>query len=123
MSDQDRPGGLTALAVVNFLFGALGLLGTLTPLLPSLVQNVQNVPGVSEQTRADIAALPSLGQGTLLLMAASSGIGGALFTLSGIGYLRQKKFLGRTLGNVCALVTVVTTVWMVVWIPAQVGGG
>jgi hypothetical protein len=46
MSDQHRPGGLTALAVLNFVFGGLALFGALglAALLPLLAQGA---PGMS----------------------------------------------------------------------------
>lgn len=122
MSDQHRPGGLTALAVINFIFGCLGLLGALglAALLPMLAQGA---PGLSEQQRAQLDALTTLGNAPFVLAVASSAIGGLLLIVSGVGYLQQKRVLGRVLGNVYALFAIVTSIPMALWLPAQIGGG
>jgi hypothetical protein len=123
VSDQHRPGGLTALAVINFIFGGLGLIGALglAALLPMLAQG--GAPGLSEEQRAQLDALTSLGNGPFLLGVASSAIGGLLLIVSGIGYLQQKRVLGRVLGNVYAAFAIATSIPMALWLPAQVGGG
>ena len=120
MNDQQRPGGLTALAVLNFIFGGLALLGMLAPMLSFLAQLA---PDLNEEQRAQLNALTTLGPGWLVFIASSSGIGGLLLILSGIGYLQQKKFLGRTLGNVCAVFRIAVTSAMILWLPAALGGG
>src|ERR1044072_4945853 len=109
MSDQHRPGGLTALAVFNFIFGGLGLIGALglAALLPMLAQG--GAPGLSEEQRAQLEALTSLGNAPFLLAVASSAIGGLLLIVAGIGYLQQKRVLGKVLGNVYALFAIVTS--------------
>ncbi|HET8696398.1 MAG TPA: hypothetical protein VFO94_02865, partial [Gammaproteobacteria bacterium] len=121
MNDQHRPGGLTALAILNFVFGGLALLSMLAPLLPLLAQLAP--PDMNAEDRAQLDALSSLGPGWLTFAAVSGGIGGALLIASGIGYLQQKKFLGRVLGNVCAVVRLATTLTTVAWLPAGLGGG
>ena len=120
MSYQPRPGGLTALAVLNFIFGGLALLSTLTPMLASLASQAPNMP---EEQRAQLEALTSLGSGWMAFMVASGAIGGVLLIVSGIGYLQQKKFLGRTLGNVCAVFRIVVTAAMIAWLPAELRSG
>ena len=122
MSDQHRPGGLTALAVLNFVFGALALFGALglAALLPLLAQGA---PGMSEQQRSQLDALTTLGRGPFLLSVAGSALTGLLLILSGIGYLQQKKFLGRTLGNVYAVLAIVAAIPMSLWLPTTLGGG
>jgi hypothetical protein len=94
---SQRPGGLTALAVVNFVLtglGALGILGSFVLLaLLDDVKKVANDPELAGLTHTIIyiSILLTLLQSVLLL-------------LSGIGYLGQRKFLGKTLGNVYALI-------------------
>ena len=86
MSDGKRPGGLTALAVLNFVFGGFGLLGLLGLAMdPKIAQEVQK-QGVP------LLALVVLGLAAYGLMIAS-----------GVGYLGEKRFLGRTLGNAYAV--------------------
>lgn len=122
MSDQSRPGGLTALAVLNFVFGGLGLLSALglAALLPMLAQGA---PGLSEDQQKEIEALSTLDGAPFLLSVGSSAIGGLLLIVSGIGYLQQKRVLGRALGNVYALFAIVTAIPMALWLPVQIGGG
>lgn len=120
MSDQSRPGGLTALAVINFIFGGLALLSMLAPMLVFLAQAA---PNLSEDQRAQLSVLTTLGTGWLVFTVASGAIGGALLILSGIGFLQQKKFLGRTLGNVCAVFRIAATSAVILWLPAAAGGG
>ena len=122
MNDQHRPGGLTALAVINFVFAALAILTVLAlaALLPLLAENAT---AANEQQRAQIEALTSLGKAPFVLVVASSAISGALLILSGIGYLQQKKFLGRTLGNAYAVFAIVAAIPLTLWLPRAVGGG
>ena len=122
MSDESRPGGLTALAVLNFVFGGLGVLGALglAALLPMLAAGA---PGLSDQQRAELDALNTLGSAPFLLAVGSSAIGGVLLIVSGIGYLQQKRVLGRVLGNVYALFAIITAIPMALWLPVQIGGG
>jgi len=122
MSDESRPGGLTALAVLNFVFGGLGVLGALglAALLPMLAEGA---PGLSDQQRAELDALNTLGSAPFLLAVGSSAIGGVLLIVSGIGYLQQKRVVGRVLGNVYALFAIITAIPMALWLPVQIGGG
>lgn len=86
-----RPGGLTALAVLNFIFGGLGLLGVLG-LLAWIKIAESNDPKFKEQ----IAKLP--GAEFLYFFIVLGLVGAVLLILSGVGYLQQKRFLGKTLG-------------------------
>lgn len=103
MSDGKRPGGLTALAVLNFVFGGLGALGLL--LLFGMLSAAETASG--GQVSTEIAKHPGAGLVwvTILLTLASV----ALMITSGVGYLGQKRFLGRTLGNAYAVVSLIGT--------------
>jgi hypothetical protein len=91
-----RPGGLTALAVLNFVFG--GIKAILTLLAIGFIFDADRRSGgevgraLAEQNQALlwIGALLSIST-TLLLI------------VSGVGYLKQKRFMGRTLGNLYAV--------------------
>src|SRR5262249_32823560 len=85
-----RPGGLTALGVINIIFGSLGTLGVLA-----------NVAALQkyEELRATEAGkdLPSKEVFTALML-----VGLVLYVLlfvSGIGILKQKQFMGKLLAN------------------------
>jgi hypothetical protein len=120
MSDDKRPGGLTALAVLNFVFSAVELIGALGfAALPMLQQG----PGLNDAQRTQLEAMTSLGTGLLAALAAGGAICGVLLIVSGVGYLKQKRLLGRTMGNTYAVFSIATAVPAALWIPAQLGGG
>ena len=101
MAEGKRPGGLTALAVLNFVFGglyALLLLGAWA------VIAAMNATTEGEVTRASGGSIGLL-YVALLLGTVSVG----LLIASGVGYLGQKKMLGRTLGTVYGALSLVGT--------------
>src|SRR5436190_1109547 len=99
-----RPGGLTALAVLNFVFGGLGAIGLL--LLWGLVSAANSASGGAVHAAlAEAAPVMALVYVSLLL----SVIGVVLLIASGVGYLGQKAFLGKTMGSVYGLVAIVNT--------------
>jgi hypothetical protein len=127
MNAHRRPGGLTALAVINFIFGALsafsvlGLFGVLF-----LVRNtefVQNATAATPQQQSQLQALTDMGSGMFLFLTIFSAISAVLLIVSGIGYLKLKKFLGRTLGNITALLSIAASVATALLMAPQLGGG
>jgi hypothetical protein len=105
MAGGRRPGGLTALAVLNFVFGGLGALGLLAIIaLLKVANDAANELSGGEAGIGDVvpAYLIYLGIGLGLLKV-------ILLITSGVGYIGLKKFLGRTLGNVYALVSLTDT--------------
>jgi hypothetical protein len=102
MADGKRPGGLTALAVLNFVFGGLGAIGTLLAFgAVSLIKK-----GI-EAAEASGGTVKYEGQGmaAAYIVILLSAVGAFLLIVSGVGYLKQSKFMGRTLGTVYALVS------------------
>ncbi len=95
-----RPGGLTALAVLNFVFGGLGAIGYLGML--ALLEAADNV------SKGAVKELPGAGSVYLVLIVGVVCV--ALMIASGVGYLGQKKFLGRKLGNTYAGLSLLNTV-------------
>lgn len=89
MADGKRPGGLTALAVLNFVFGGIGALGVLAA--AALFGAVNQV---SEGALVDEMGA-GVGMFQFILMALSA----ALLIVSGVGYIGQKRVLGRMMGN------------------------
>lgn len=125
MNAQRRPGGLTALAVFNFIFGglsaisALGLVGLIL-LVSSSGVLPDNLPP-EQQARFD--AIIEMGRSVFMILTAISALSAVLLIVSGIGYLKLKKFLGRTLGNVTAILSIATSVTSALWMAPQLGGG
>jgi hypothetical protein len=100
-----RHGGLTALAVLNFVFGGIGAIGALIGF--GGLTLVRETIKKAEETGVKYDG-PSLSVAYALI--ALTAVGAVLLIVSGVGYLKQKKFLGRTLGNVYALVSLGGTV-------------
>jgi hypothetical protein len=89
MAEGKRPGGLTALAVLNFVFGGFGVLGVLAAAALLGAVNELSDGAVAEGMGA------SVGMFQFILMAMSA----ALLIVSGVGYIGQKRVLGRMMGN------------------------
>jgi hypothetical protein len=97
MAEGRRPGGLTALAVLNFVFAGLGLLGLLAVLaLFSAVDKGASENGVHVSSGAIYAGL-IFGIVRMVLMLAA-----------GVGYLGMKKW-GRTAGNLYGILGIADT--------------
>ncbi len=94
-----RPGGLTALAVLNFVFGGISALALLA--LFALLSLVEK--GASE---ANVHLSTGLIWALILLSMVQVG----LMIAAGVGYLGQKRFLGRTLGNTYAILSILGSV-------------
>jgi hypothetical protein len=103
MAEGKRPGGLTALAVLNFVFGGLGTLGVLAVF--ALIGAAHSIANSAGATLTDAP-----GVGVLYVQVLLGAIACALLLASGVGYIKQKKFLGRTLGNVYAVCSLASTV-------------
>src|SRR5436190_4225456 len=114
MTEGKRPGGLTALAVINFVLGAffsLFTLGTVTLIVVSKLPPER----LNEHERRQLAeALQHLGPAVLYAMAAIFAVITFLLIAAGIGYLKQSKFWGRVLGNVLSILWVANTVFQFV---------
>lgn len=98
MTEGKRPGGLTALAVINFVLGGGGVLGTLHN-VAMLSFDVSPPDEESKLLAEALRAWPLAWVFIVVGLAAS-----ILLLVSGTGYLKQRRFRGRTLGNVYAVV-------------------
>ena len=105
MADGKRPGGLTALAVFNFIFGGLSVLAALA--LGFALAN-------ADELAAKHPELKDISRGMLTLTLVLTIASAVLLIASGVGYLKQKRFLGRTLGTIYAVLSLVSTVVAVV---------
>jgi hypothetical protein len=124
MTEGKRPGGLTALAVLNFVFGGIGLMGALGwAAMPYLMEFAAKSGDAEaeENARVVIAAVEQTG-GWFYVIIAVSLVSSALMIPSGIGYLQQKKFLGRTLGNVYAPLAIAEALLRASKAPLALGG-
>ncbi len=89
MAEGNRPGGLTALAVLNFVFGGFGVLGVLA---------ASALLGVANEI-SDGAVAEGMGMGVGMLQFILIALSAALLIVSGIGYIGQKRVLDRMMGN------------------------
>ena len=90
MAEGKRPGGLTALAVLNFVFGGLGAIGTLLAfgaisLIKKGIEAAEAAGGTVKYDGQGLAAA--------YIVVLCSGIGAVLLIVSGIGYLGQKRMM------------------------------
>ena len=123
MNEEKRPGGLTALAVINFIFSGWGLIGLLG--LAAFFAFIGKIPTdqMDANQKAQIEAFQNMGTSVFIIIFALSLISSVLLLLSGIGYLKQKKFLGRTLGNTYAVLTIISSVITGIMFAPELGGG
>jgi hypothetical protein len=127
MASGNRPGGLTALAVINFVLGGLSLLGSLgtMALIPFLgrIAEQASTQDMTPAQQEQLQALADVGSGTFIVLLCISLISAILLIVSGIGYLKLKKFLGRTLGSTYAIVGIVSSASSSALMPQNLGGG
>ena len=123
MNEEKRPGGLTALAVINFIFSGWGIIGLLG--LAAFFAFIGKIPtdDMQETQKAQIEAFQNLGLPVFIFIFTLSFISSLLLLLSGIGYLKQKKFLGRFLGNTYAVITIISSVISGIMFAPEIGGG
>ena len=123
MNEEKRPGGLTALAVINFVFSGWGFIGLLG--LAAFFAFIGKIPtdDMQEAQRTQFEAFQNMGLSVFVIIFALSLTSSVLLLLSGIGYLKQKKFLGRTIGNAYAVITIVSSVISGIMFAPKMGGG
>jgi hypothetical protein len=108
-----RPGGLTALAVLNFVFGGLGAIFLLG--LIALITAADKVSG------GEVSKAPGAGQVYLVIALAVVSV--ILMITAGVGYIQQKKFLGKTLGNAYGVLALGRTALEIALLDAGFGVG
>jgi hypothetical protein len=123
MEEGKRPGGLTALAVINFIFSGWGFIGLLGLAAYFALSGVMPTDQMTEEQRVQIEAFQNLGLPMFIFIFALTIVSSVLLLLSGIGYLKQKKLLGRMMGNVYAVINIVSSVITGIWFPPELGGG
>jgi hypothetical protein len=109
----NRPGGLTALAVLNFVFGGIGAIASLIGYGAIAVTRE-----LIEKAAANGLKYEGQGLTMVKVAVALTALGAVLLIVSGVGYLKQSRFSGKTLGNVYGLVSIGGTV-----LTAATGGG
>ena len=120
MSTSDRPSGLTALAVINFVTGTFQFFSAVAFLLRRFVfsqrfegrelgEDEHHAEGL--QALLDVPVVESLVYSSLYLAAA------LLLIVTGVGYLKRKKFFGRHLTTVYVICDLGALALMFAWLP------
>jgi hypothetical protein len=107
-----RPGGLTAMAVMNFMFGGYGLLSVLG--LGAMVGVYYAAGETNEEFEKAAAMVRQIGVPALVATLSLLTLAAVIEILAGFGYLRQKRILGRWFGNAFALLAIAAQVLFVV---------
>ena len=152
MTEGKRPGGLTAMAVFNFIGTGLDLLGVLFLLVlvlgsGALVKLIEEGEAQErkaaekreltaeerreqerrqeelEEAKRNLAIFEDFKGGSLAIIIVLNLACATLLLLSGIGYLMQKSFMGRKLGITYALISIPTSFIELNLTPEQAGGG
>jgi len=125
MSEGKRPGGLTALAVLNFVGAGINLLGVAGMVVMVVAQRAMD-PDNNDFAglHKAIAMWEQEGWGIFYALLVLTGLRALLLIASGIGFLQQRRFLGHKVGNVYALVGIGSALFqsLVVKNP-ELGGG
>ena len=123
MSEGRRPGGLTALAIVSFILAGLSLLSLFGMIALFGLMDKMPTEQMNETQKAQMEAVQNMGAPTLVLIVVLTLLSGLLLLLSGIGYLKQKKVLGRVVGNVYAISSIVGSIISGLLFKTELGGG
>ena len=116
MAESKRPGGLTALAVINFVFSAftaLGVVGLVTYL--AVADDPEKAKAFHETHLDEVSAA------ALYASIALGVVRVGLMIAAGVGYLGQKRVLGRTVGSLYGALGLLSIVSDIVALHAPVG--
>lgn len=123
MAEGRRPGGLTALAVINFIFVGSNLLSIIGLTAFFALRDRIPTDSMNPAKKAQIEALQNIGTPFMIVLLALTLLAGVLLLLSGIGYLKQKRVLGRMVGNVYAVVEIISSLLASFMLGTVAGGG
>ena len=125
MNEEKRPGGLTALAVFNFIFSGVNLLGLLGwVVILFVIIGIIPTEQMNEIQKTQFEAFEKLVMPMFIFIFVLSVVSAVLLLLSGIGYLKQKKVMGRLLGNIYAVINIISSIISGILITdPNIGGG
>jgi hypothetical protein len=133
-----RPGGLTALAVLNFVFGGFGIIGGLITLAAGSV--VSSAGSLSDELAdfgrraAERSGDPNILEGMNRIAPEASSLSGMFYLLgilglllaaflivAGVGYLKQSKKIGYLFGNIYGIAAIIVVVLQIAMVSAGFG--
>jgi len=106
-----RPGGLTALAIFNFIlcaFGVLGIMGNMAAIGMMMSGAVKSNPGMPDVN-------------IIIVLTILNGLSTILLVVSGIGYMKLKVVLGRYVGSAYGILGVTTGILAAVLMKQEFG--
>ena len=109
MDQEKRPGGLTALSVINFVIFGLSILGLIGS-IATYAGLFPTPPNMTEEQKSTIEAFQNMGISKFTFIITLGFITNALLLVSGIGYLKLKKIMGRYFGNAYGIISIVSGV-------------
>jgi hypothetical protein len=119
MEQEKRPGGLTALAVFNFIFAGFGVIGFIT----IVVMRFLPLDKIPIEQRAPYEAFQAMGVPLFVGILVLTLVALILELISGIGYLKQNRVMGWVIGNVYAIFSIVSNVVSGLTMTTEMGGG
>jgi hypothetical protein len=121
MTVGKRPGGLTALAVINFVMAGFNAIGILGLVVVMTMGDALKQSATSAEDRAVFEALQHVGGATWGIIILANVISGALVIIAGIGYLKMRRW-ARMLGNLYAVFEISAEVGKLLLLPTEIGG-
>ncbi len=106
----NRPGGLTALAVLNFVFAGIGLIVRIGEL---------GAMGLASEIAGAVQAPISLGM--IWVIWALSLAYNATLIVSGVGFIKQSKKLGLKITLVCAGIGIASSILTMIVVGGSLG--
>ena len=123
MEQEKRPGGLTALAVINFIFAGLGVIGFIGFAAMLGLMDMIPTDDMAPDEKAQFEAFQEMGTALFVAILALMLVSLVLEIVSGIGYLKQKRGMGWMVGNIYAVFSIVSGVVSGMLMKPEMGGG
>ncbi len=118
-----RPGGLTALAVINFVFAFWNLLGGIAQIALFFMIFVGGVDTGDPKSGAQFDKVREIGASTYIVIIVALFLSATMLAISGVGYLKLKRVWGRYFASVWAVAYLGFVVFMIIQIPREMDGG
>jgi len=101
--------------VINFVFGGFSVLGAAGEIM-MLLNSRGYIELPAEMVAQNRQAVQLVGENGMLAQAIGTVLSSVLLLASGVGYLRQSRFWGRTLGNAYAAQSIAISIvaaWLI----------
>jgi|GEM_PF-680326 len=134
-----RPGGLTALAVLNFVFGGFGIIGGLMALAVGSVASTAsnwsdelgNAAREAARRSGDAEAIDAMNKivapaaqevsGMFYILGIAGLILAAFLIVAGVGYLKQSRKVGWLFGNIYGVAAIIVVILQIAMLGAGFG--